>query len=113
MSERRSVRKHVSESLQVIDFMTGTPLGRIGNLSIDGLMLISPRAVPERHVYQVQFPLPGSSATAPRLEVGIQSLWSEAASGDHSHWTGCQIISISPACQDLLDAWVARSGEGG
>lgn len=113
MSERRSVRKRVSESLQVIDFMTGSPLGRIGNLSTDGLMLISPRALAERHVYQVQFPLPGSVAAAPRLDVGIQCLWSEAASGEHSHWTGCQIISISPAFQDMLDAWVAHSAEGG
>lgn len=113
MSERRSVRKRVSESLQVIDFMTGAPLGRIGNLSTDGLMLISPRALAERHVYQVQFPLPGALPSAARLDVGIQSLWSEAASGEHSHWTGCQIISISPACQDMLDDWVARSADGG
>ncbi|HWS25155.1 MAG TPA: PilZ domain-containing protein [Xanthomonadales bacterium] len=113
MSERRSVRKRVSESLQVTDLMTGAALGRIGNLSVDGLMLISPRALAERHVYQVQFPLPGAAAGAPRMDVGIQCLWSEAASGDHSHWTGCQIISISPDGQEMLDDWVARSAEGG
>jgi len=97
----------------VTDFMTGASLGRIGNLSTDGLMLISERAMSEHHVFQVQFPLPGSSKSAPRLEVGIQCLWSEAASGEHNHWTGCQIISISAACQEMLDAWVAHSAEGG
>lgn len=113
MSERRSVRKRVSESLPVIDGMTGAPLGRIGNLSIDGLMLIGSRALAERQVFQVHFPLPGTGASAPRLEVGIQCLWSEAASGEHSHWTGCHIISISPDGQEMLDAWVTRAAEGG
>lgn len=113
MSERRSVRKRVSESLPVIDGMTGAPLGRIGNLSADGLMLIGTRALSEQHVYQVHFPLPGNSAAAPRLEVGIQCLWSEAASGEHSFWTGCQIISISPDGQETLDQWVTRAAEGG
>ena len=113
MSERRSVRKRVAESLPVIDVMTGAALGRIGNLSVDGLMLIGSRALSERYVYQVQFPLPGAKATAPRMDLGIQCLWSEAASGEHTHWTGCQIISISTAGQQLLDDWVARSAEGG
>jgi hypothetical protein len=103
----------VTESLQIVDMMTGAPLARLGNLSADGLMLISTRAVPEKHVYQVQFPLPGAATTMPRLEVGIQSLWSEAASGEQSHWTGCHIISISPEHRDLLDAWVERGSEGG
>ncbi len=113
MTQRRSVRKRVTESLQIIDQMTGTALARMGNLSADGVMLISSHPVPEKHVYQVQFPLPGSSATAPRLEVGIQCLWSEAASGENNHWAGCHIISISPAHRDLLDEWVARGGDGG
>jgi len=110
MSQRRSERKTVSESLQIVDMMTGASLGRIGNLSADGLMLISSRALAEKHVYQVQFPLPGSAAAA-RVEAGIQCLWSEAASSEHSHWAGCQIISISPAHRDLLDEW-AEAGAG-
>lgn len=113
MSQRRSVRKHVNEALQIIDMMTGAPLARMGNLSADGLMLISSHAVPEKHVYQVQFPLPGSTAAAPRLDVGIQCLWSEPASGEHSHWAGCHIISISREHRELLDAWVARGAESG
>jgi len=106
MSERRSMRKQVSEALAVTDCMGGGSLGRIGNLSAEGLMLISPRPVYERHVYQIRFPLPGVGASAPQLEAGIQCLWAEAASGDGAHWAGCQIVSISPEHQDLLEAWL-------
>lgn len=111
MSQRRSVRRSVSESLQIIDVMTGATLGRVGNLSADGLMLISAQALPDHHVYQVRFPLPDSAAGAAPLEVGIQCLWSEAASGEHSHWAGCQIVSISPDDRDALDDWVENSAE--
>lgn len=106
MTKRRSPRKRVSESLQIVDVMSGAILGRIGNLSADGLLLISSRPLPERHVYQVQFPLPGSGPAAARLEVGIQCLWTELANSEHSHWAGCQIVSISPAAREALDAWV-------
>lgn len=112
MAERRSERRQVAESLAVVDGMSGAQLGRIGNLSAEGLMLISPQPVPEQHVYQVRFPLPGAFAAAPRLEVGIQCLWSEPASTADSHWAGCQIISISPEHRDLLDAWLETTSEG-
>lgn len=112
MSQRRSVRRSVSEPLQITDVMTGTTLGRVGNLSADGLMLISTRALPDHHVYQVQFPLPHAAAGAAPLELGIQCLWSEAASGEHSHWAGCQIVSISPEDRDALDAWIESNADG-
>ena len=94
MSKRRSIRKRVSESLPVVDGMTGTPLGRIGNLSADGLMLIGTRALSERYVYQVHFQLPGTTATAAHLEVGIQCLWSGsklAASGQRHAYGGAAL----------------------
>lgn len=113
MSQRRSVRKQVVESLQAIDAITGTPLARIGNLSADGMMLISTRPLPERHVYQVRFPLSGPHGRTHRIEVGIQCLWSDSTSSDNSHWTGCQIISVSPSDQDALDAWVEQADATG
>lgn len=112
MSQRRSVRKSVSESLQIIDVMTGAALGRVGNLSAEGLMLISSHEMPDHHVYQVVFPLPNSGAAAAPLEVGIQCLWSEAASSEHSWWAGCQIVSISPADREALDNWVENAADG-
>jgi len=111
MAERRSVRKQVAEPLLVLDTMSGAQLGRIGNLSTDGLMLISAQPIPEQHVYEVLFPLPGTWVGAQRLEVGIQCLWSEPASTSDSHWAGCHIISISPEHQDLLEAWVETVAE--
>jgi hypothetical protein len=110
MTERKSVRKAVRASLLVTDTMTGNTLGKVGNLSVDGLMLISSRPLGERRVYQVQFAIPNGHDPEARLCVGIQCLWSAPTHGEHSHWTGCQIIDISDEDQIRLDAWVEGQG---
>jgi hypothetical protein len=110
MTERKSVRKPVRASLLVTDTMTGNTLGKVGNLSVDGLMLISPKPVGERRVYQVQFAIPNNHGQEERMEVGIQCLWSAPTHGDQSHWAGCQIIDISSDDQRRLDDWVERQG---
>ena len=45
MVSRRSVRKRVAEAILVTNAMTGETLARVGNLSVDGMMLISPRFI--------------------------------------------------------------------
>jgi len=111
MSERRSLRKQVSEALAVTDCMGGTSLGRIGNLSTDGMMLISPATVEEGCLFQVQFLLRDAGGQPRRLEIGIQCLWTTSARTERSHWTGCRIIDIAPAEQQVLDAWAERASE--
>jgi hypothetical protein len=111
MVARRSVRKRVAEAIVINNAMSGETLGRVGNLSVDGMMLISPKDIPEEHLYQVQFQLRDADQRVHRLEVGIQCLWAEAARTEHTFWAGCKIVDISPAEQQILDAWVERAAE--
>ena len=111
MVARRSVRKRVAQAIVVSNSMTGESLGRMGNLSVDGMMLIGGHEVTDGCLYQVQFQLHDARQQAHRMEVGIQCLWCEAAHTEHSYWVGCKIIDISPEQQDLLDAWVERATE--
>lgn len=111
MVARRSIRKRAAEAIVVINAMTGETIGRIGNFSSDGMMLISNHPIPEEHLYQVQFQLRDAMHTVRKLELGIQCLWSEAARTEHSHWAGCKIIDISDAEQQLLNEWLERATE--
>ena len=106
MNHRRSARRQVADALQVVDSISGQPLGRIGDLSADGMLLVGQRTLAEQHVWQVRFPLPGHGEH--RIEVGIQCLWSVPATGEHHQFSGFHFISISPQDQELLDAWVAQ-----
>ncbi len=111
MVSRRSVRKRVAEAIMVTNAMTGETLARVGNLSIDGLMLISSHSIPEERLYQVQFQLRDADHNVHRLEIGIQCLWTEAARSANTYWAGCKIIDIAASEQQILDAWVERAAE--
>jgi hypothetical protein len=111
MPARRSVRKRASDAIMVINAMTGETLGRIGNLSVDGMMLITPQPLPEGRLYQLQFVLADAERRPRRLEVGIQCMWSDAARTDRTYWTGCRIIDIAPVERDILADWVERAAE--
>lgn len=75
MVARRSVRKRVSQALVISNAMTGESMGRIGNLSVDGMMLITTHEVPDGCLYQVQFQLRDAQQQVQRMEIGIQCLW--------------------------------------
>ncbi len=111
MPARRSVRKRARDAIMVINAMTGETLGRIGNLSVDGMMLITPQPLPEGRLYQLQFMLASAERHPRRLEIGIQCMWSDAARTDRTYWTGCRIIDIAPAERDILADWVERAAE--
>ncbi|MBK6727356.1 MAG: PilZ domain-containing protein [Xanthomonadales bacterium] len=103
---RRSKRRDPEIPVQVIDSMTGEPIGQIGNLSPDGMMLIASREVRADALYQFNFPLPINRHAPIEIEVGMHEQWSEPASVPGQYWAGFRIVSISPEDQELLNEWV-------
>lgn len=105
-SQRRSVRKRAAQAIIVSNSMNGESMGRIGNLSIDGMMLIATKHVPEEYYFQVSFPLVNKAMQSRRLEVGLQCLWSEASRSANAHWAGFRIIDIAEGDHAYLKVWV-------
>lgn len=103
--QRRSPRRTPPHVIQVTDTMTGQLLGRIGNLSAGGMLLIAEQALPNGALYQVRFDLPVAEQTSQTLEVGMQLLWSETRSGPRPVWSGFRFISIAPDQAQFLHAW--------
>lgn len=104
-AQRRNVRKRVSTAVMVVNAISGDTMGRIGNLSIDGMMLISPQALKEEWLFQVHFQL-AVTGQVRKIEVGMQCLWTEAARTAGSHWNGCKFIDIDEADRRHLKAWL-------
>lgn len=109
--QRRHVRKPVGHALMVSNSMTGETLGRVGNLSADGMMLITTRPLHEGWYFQIGFALQVGALPARRLDVGIQCLWTEAARTAGSHWNGCKIIDIGEDDQQMLLRWLEQQTE--
>lgn len=105
--ERRSApRIPVSAPIEVTDSITGEPLGRIGNLSRNGMMLICPRTLNDGALYQLHFRLPDTSGAGTEIEAGVHAMWLDHAATNDYQWAGMRIISISAAAAERLDRWL-------
>lgn len=99
---RSSPRVSVSPSTLVNDAHTGKTIGQLVNLSAEGLMVVSSECIPPGTVRQIVIQLRLDDSTR-NLNIGVESLWSADANESGAHWTGMQIIDISPDQQALLD----------
>ena len=74
---RRARRRQVPDHVQVIDTMTDEVLGRIGNLSETGMLLMAHGPGVDDGLYQVRFQLTARGGVVHSLDVGAHQLWAE------------------------------------
>ena len=103
--QRRQRRVTIPGHPQILDAHNGNILGQLVNLSVEGLMAVSPQGINCGTVCQVRIPLLVGEQSV-EIQLGIESLWCEDANESGSHWTGFQIIDISPAHQKILNSVV-------
>jgi hypothetical protein len=108
IENRRSRRKRVQDGIDVRNALTGEVVGFVGNLSVDGMLLIANRGLPENALFQFSFELPVDGGTPRRFEVGVHEQWGEPANIPGQHWYGFRIIDIAPEDRQALAAWVDR-----
>ena len=108
--ERRSApRKPTSVPIEVTDSISGENIGRIGNLSRTGLMLICHRPLNDNALYQLRFRLPNPRGINDEIETGVHTMWTDQAATNGYQWSGLRIISISGAAAASLDHWLELS----
>ena len=109
--KRKSVRKRVTQVMMVTNAFSGESLGRIGNLSKEGMMLIVPKELPDEHYFQLNFTLQYGTQLNRKVEIGVQCSWCDAARTANTYWIGCKIIDISPDDAQQLARWVELAEE--
>ena len=105
---RRSPRRKVAETVLVSDVMTEEIVGRIGNLSGGGMLLMASVPLTEDALYQFRFRLPGADGAD--IEVGAHLLWVDRASSPGQSWAGFRFISLTDAHRASLNGWVEAPG---
>jgi len=106
---RRAPRRHVTESIPVIDCMTDEVVGQLGNLSESGMLLIASAPLVEDALYQLRFHLTGRGLASP-VNVGVHLLWSVPANTPGQSWCGFRFLTISDEQRARIRDWV-RAGE--
>ncbi len=108
IENRRSRRKRAPDNIEVTNSLTGEVVGFVGNLSVDGMLLIANRKLPDNALFQFSFALPDAAGAPRSIEVGVHEQWSEPAKTTGQYWSGFRIIDIAPDDRSLLSAWVER-----
>ncbi len=104
MEERRRLNRQRLISLTVVlDAHTGEVLGRIGNLSIEGLMLCSDQALDIDHTFALQIKLPDEVGGRSELNLKAHSLWSQRAVDPTYYATGFEILSLDDGDRRVLE----------
>lgn len=104
--QRRLPRKRATNSITVRDLNTDRPLGRIVNLTSEGIMLIGPVPVESNLVFQLELNLPMPHLGRSSLQLGAESLWCSDASEPDNYWAGFRIIDISLGTVELIESLV-------
>lgn len=102
---RRHTRRAMPQTVDVTDTMTGTVVGRIGNLSAGGMMLIGSVHLADDALYQFRFTLPDGQGGQRRMQVGVQQQWSDASAGSGLIWAGYRFIDVPSKDASFLRAW--------
>lgn len=110
MSEefRRAHRRDAPEDIEVIDTMTDQVVGRLGNVSETGMLLISETALVDDGLYQLRFQLPQPEGPALDIEVGAHLLWQNGASAPGNAWLGFRFITLTGDSHAHLRLWLEQ-----
>lgn len=107
---RRARRRKVEGTVSVTDMMTETVIGRIGNLSENGMLLLASMPLVDDALYQFSFSLPLPDGALLTIEAGWHALWQDRSNATGQTWIGLRSITMPDAQLQQLRAWLESPG---
>lgn len=111
--KRRLARKRPHVTLRVTDAMSGDSVGHLGNLSMEGMMLIAHAPIVDDGLYQFVFHLPDAHGRLHPIEVGAHELWSATSTLRGQAWIGFRFIDIAAHDESVLSDWLMHTQDPG
>ncbi len=105
---RRAKRRNVHESVGVIDTMTEQVIGRVGNISESGMLLIANAPLCEDALYQLRFEIIDHTGRMVPIDVGAHLIWIGSANTPGKGWAGLRFLTLEESQLAVLRHWIAR-----
>ena len=105
---RRAPRKTAYMTIPVANLMTGETIGRIGNLSANGMLMVSERVIAQDVLLEIGFELTNADGRPQLVRVGAQEQWSERANVPGQYWCGLHFIDVSPTDLEVIESWLGE-----
>ena len=103
---RRARRRAVPKPVPVFDLMTEQVIGRVGNISESGMLLVANAQLSEDALYQLRFELPDRTGKMVPIDVGAHLVWIGSANTPGHSWAGLRFLTISEPHLAVLRQWV-------
>ena len=100
---RKRPRKNTPHYLVVVDAERDTPLGRLVDITSDGLMLVSEEAFPNKSPYRLRITLPRMVHDRTELIVEAESIWSKPDANPDFYRTGFRFLNLSGQDGSLIE----------
>lgn len=111
-NRRAQRRRTLSGVVNVVNQFDETVLGRLVNVTTEGLMLVSPTALATDTLYQTILALPDELDGVRQIELGMDCLWTSPTNPDADmYWSGCHIIDISEEMMAHLLVLIEEFGD--
>ncbi len=112
--QRMSRRRNVLFYLEIQDQESGKEIARLGDISEDGLMLLSPKKIPVQSVLTIRIILPSSKDFYKRhIDCSVEVRWVKPDVNPSLFCIGCRIIDLSEPDKEIVDRLMALYGFGG
>lgn len=93
---RRHVRNNLSEGFQVFERNTGTPIGRVGNVSQDGIMVVTKQRVEAGTHVECKMVFPEEIMGTTQMIFDAQVKWCNTGLDVETYFVGLQFRNITP-----------------
>ena len=110
MNEYRRAKRRKVGDIDVIDTMTGQPVGKLSNLSETGMLMILGQPIISDALFQLRFTLTSENGSSRNVDVGAHELWSDDAAAPGQVWTGFRFIDVGPEDVAFIREWVDAPG---
>ncbi len=99
-------RKYQKPYFDVIDQRTGTSLGHLVDLTLEGFKIISRESIPRNEVYELRIDLPEEVEGVRQIVTRAQCVWCERDINPEFYDAGFRIISISPPFSEIVETLI-------
>ncbi|MCD9088022.1 PilZ domain-containing protein [Stenotrophomonas sp. SY1] len=106
---RRAPRMQVPELVPVRDQMTESMIGRLGNISETGMLIIASGPLQEDALYQLQFGIPDGRGGQQLIDVGAHLLWRVPTHAPDQFWAGFRFLTLDATQREQLVRWIEDS----
>jgi hypothetical protein len=112
MNENRGApRRKVFYYLEIIDLDRNEPLGRLGDISPSGIMILTDTPLPRGKKYRVSILLPETGVFPKKaLDMEVETRWEKPDLNPKILCTGCSLVQTAPENIKIIDALVEFYG---